>query len=160
MKRSLAVKKLFFVSLLATAASAGHAQTDSTPTANVSPMPLSVLVDVDAQGHVENVQLESATRLSPEIDRLLRETLNKWIHKPAIVSGRRVASQMVVNMSLRVSPQPDGKYSANFVYISSSAASSGSTSSVSQGNLTIKGGVDPFQGTRAAPLPYVANSSH
>jgi hypothetical protein len=80
------------------------------------PQVMPVLVAVNAKGHVTKVL--PSTELSPTLQRLLAKNLNEWIARPAMVKGRAVASQMIVNVALRAKPRADGRYDVNFAYVS------------------------------------------
>jgi hypothetical protein len=97
---------------------------------------MGVVVSVDANGHVTHVQ--HVQKLPPEIEKLLRETLDKWITKPAIVNGRRADSAIFMNVVLRSKQRTDGNYEASFDYISSQPAPHGEKYySVVNGNLVM-----------------------
>ena len=85
---------------------------------------LPVLVQVDSHGKVTDVSPSIA--LAPQFDRLLRQTLDEMINKPADDHGRPVASQFVINLALRTSPRADGAYDAQFAYVSTLPVPSGS----------------------------------
>lgn len=89
-----------------------------------TPRVLPVLVQVDSHGKVTGVS--PAIELAPRYDRLLRETLDQMITRPANDHGRPVASQFVINLGLQASARPDGKYDARFVYVSTSPVPAGS----------------------------------
>ena len=80
------------------------------------PRVMPVLVGVNAKGHVTKVL--PSTELSPKLQRLLTENLGEWIVRPAMVKGRAMASQMIVNVALRAAPRKDGNYDVNFAYVS------------------------------------------
>lgn len=85
---------------------------------------LPVLVQVDSHGRLTEVSPSIA--LAPRFDRLLRQTLDEMITKPANDHGRPVASQFVINLALKTSPRADGAYDAQFAYVSTSPVPSGS----------------------------------
>lgn len=84
---------------------------------------LPVLVQVDSHGKVTDVS--SAIELTPRFDRLLRETLDELITKPAALHGKPVASQFVMNLGMQTKQRPDGNYDASFVYLSASPVPAG-----------------------------------
>ncbi|MEO8999510.1 MAG: hypothetical protein ABI227_09380 [Rhodanobacter sp.] len=88
------------------------------------PSVMPVLVHVDASGKVTEVS--PSTELSPKINRLLRQSLDEMISKPATEHGRPVSSQFVINLAVQASPREDGDYLARFVYVSSSPVPNGS----------------------------------
>lgn len=85
---------------------------------------LPVLVQVNSQGRVTGVS--PSDELPPRYARLLRQTLDEMITRPANNHGRPVASQFVMNLALQTSPRPDGQYDARFVYVSASPVPAGS----------------------------------
>ena len=85
---------------------------------------LPVLVQVNSQGRVTAVS--PSDDLAPRYARLLRQTLDEMITKPANDHGRPVASQFVMNLALQTSPRPDGQFDARFVYVSVSPVPAGS----------------------------------
>ena len=86
---------------------------------------LPVLVQVDAQGKVTDAS--PARRLSPQLDRLLRQNLAEMVSKPAIDRhGKPIASQVIINVALQASPRAEGDYDANFAYISTKPVPMGS----------------------------------
>lgn len=85
-----------------------------------APRVMPVLVRVNSHGKVTKVSPSSD--LSPVFDRLLVSDLNAWITGPAIIKGRAMDSEMIVNVALEVSPRADGKYDTQFSYVSSSAS--------------------------------------
>lgn len=89
-----------------------------------TPRVLPVLVQVDSHGKVTGVS--PAIELAPRYDRLLRQTLDQMITRPANDHGRAVASQFVINLGLQTSPRADGQYDARFVYVSTSPVPPGS----------------------------------
>lgn len=89
-----------------------------------TPKVLPVLVQVDSHGKV--TQVSSSIELSPRYDRLLRQSLDEMITRPANDHGRPVASQFVINLGLQTTPRPDGNFDAKFVYVSTSPVPAGS----------------------------------
>ena len=89
-----------------------------------APKVLPVLVQVDSHGKV--VGVSPSVELAPRYDRLLRQTLDRMITRPANRNGHPVASQFVINLGLQASPRPDGDYDARFVYVSTSPVPAGS----------------------------------
>jgi len=81
-----------------------------------TPRVLPVLVQVDSHGKV--TQVSPSVELTPRYDRLLRQSLDEMITRPANDHGRPVASQFVINLGLETTQRPDGNYDARFVYVS------------------------------------------
>ena len=94
----------------------GTAMADSMALTHFKPRVMPVLVAVNARGQVTKVL--PSTELSPPLQRLLTENLDRWIVRPAMVKGHAVASQMIVNVALRAKSRADGKYDVNFSYVS------------------------------------------
>lgn len=88
------------------------------------PKVLPVLVQVDSHGKV--TQVSPSIELAPRYDRLLRQSLDQMITRPANDHGRPIASQFVINLGLQATARPDGKYDARFVYVSTSPVPPGS----------------------------------
>lgn len=113
---------LALFTLLAT----GSTAMASTKSLNAFPtgiMP--VLVQVDAHGRVTDAS--PPTRLSPQLDRLLRKNLAEMVSKPATDRhGHPIASQVIINVSLQTSPRTEGDYDAIFAYISTKPVPTGS----------------------------------
>ncbi|MGN2245555.1 hypothetical protein ACFWZ3_02565 [Frateuria sp. GZRR35] len=110
--------------LLGTLATGQSALATSMSLNQFTPKVLPVLVQVDSHGKV--TQVSSAVELSPRYDRLLRQSLDEMITRPANDHGRPVASQFVINLGLQTTPRPDGNFDARFVYVSTSPVPSGS----------------------------------
>lgn len=109
----------------AVAAIAGSALATGTGSLNEFPRKiLPVLVHVDAQGKVTDAS--PAMRLPPALERLLLANLNERITGPAIVHGKPVPSQFVMNLALVTTPRPGGDFDANFAYVSTSPVPPGS----------------------------------
>jgi hypothetical protein len=89
-----------------------------------TPRVMPVLVQVNAQGRVTD--MSPSMDLTPPLTRLLRSNVDELISGPAIVRGKPVASQVVLNMALQATPQEQGNYLAQFTYVSSSPVPSGS----------------------------------
>jgi hypothetical protein len=85
-----------------------------------TPRVIPVLVCVNSYGKV--TKISPSSNLSPAFERLLASDLNAWITGPAIIKGRAMNSEMIVNVALQTSPRGDGKYDTYFSYISSSAS--------------------------------------
>lgn len=85
-----------------------------------TPRVMPILVRVNSHGKV--TKISPSSDLSPAFDRLLASNLDTWITRPAVVKGRAIDTEMIVNVALQVSPREDGKYDANFSYVSSSAS--------------------------------------
>lgn len=109
----------------ALAAITGSALAGGTGSLNEFPSKvLPVLVYVNAQGKVTDAS--PATRLPPALDRLLLADLSERITGPAIVHGKPVPSQFVMNLALVTTPRPGGDYDAQFAYVSTSPVPPGS----------------------------------
>jgi hypothetical protein len=102
----------------------GAAMATSQSLNEFTPKVLPVLVQVDRHGTV--TALSPSIELSPRFDRLLRQTVDELITKPASDHGHPVASQFVMNLALRTSPRPDGAYDVQFAYVSTSPVPPGS----------------------------------
>jgi len=63
-----------------------------------TPRLLPVLVQVNAQGKV--TAASPAMKLSPRLDRLLRQNLDELINQPATDHGRPMASQLIARLAL------------------------------------------------------------
>lgn len=109
--------------VLATAAGVVAASNGSLT--QFKPQVMPVLVRVDSHGKV--TRISPSSELTPAFDRMLATSLNAWITKPAVINGRAISTEMIVNVALRVSPREDGKYDAAFAYVSSSATPYGSS---------------------------------
>lgn len=117
--------KRFCALLLLGTMDAGHgALAASMSLHQFTPKVLPVLVQVDDQGKV--TQVSPSFELAPRYDRLLRQTLDELIDEPAKDHGRPVGSQFIINLGLKTSPRGDGKYDAQFVYVSTSPVPPGS----------------------------------
>jgi len=106
------------------AAGTGAATAASQSLNEFTPRVLPVLVQVDSHGKVTEVS--SSIALAPRFDRLLRQTVDELITRPASAHGRPVASQFVMNLALRTTPRPDGAFDARFAYVSTSPVPPGS----------------------------------
>ena len=113
---------MMFAGVLAVGASAAMASSGSLNEFKPKVMP--VLVHVDASGKVTEVS--PSAELSPKVNRLLRQSLDEMISKPATVHGRPISSQFIINLAVQASPRPEGDYLARFVYVSSSPVPNGS----------------------------------
>jgi hypothetical protein len=94
---------------------------------SLSPFPpkvVPVLVQVDAHGKITDAS--SAVKLSPQLTRLMNQNLDEMIVAPAKINGKAVSSQFVINLRLVAEPTEQGKYSAQFAYVSVSPVPSGS----------------------------------
>jgi hypothetical protein len=115
-----------------TASALAHA----TAEAPSDQVPMGVVVNVDVQGHVNEIR--HAQKLPGDVEKLLRTTLDKWITKPAIVNGRRVPSQVLFNVTLQNKRLPDGNYQASFAYVSSQPVPEGNHNfEVVNGNVVL-----------------------
>ena len=104
---------------LAASTSAVVADTPSQLSSRVLP----VLVHVNAHGKVTEVL--PAYNVHAKLQRLMRESLDQMIVKPAMYHGRAVATQFVVYLGLDVAPRAQGGYDAKFAYKGSSPVPSG-----------------------------------
>lgn len=111
---------------------------------------LPVLVYVNAHGKVTDAS--PAIRLPPALNRMLLANLSERITGPAIVHGKPVASQFVMNLALVTTPRPGGDFDANFAYVSTSPVPPGSWYWVhSDGHRLALANRNGFQGTRPGP---------
>lgn len=94
------------------------AQAQSASLSPFAPKVLPVLVQVDTLGKITD--LSPAVKLTPQLDRLLRQNLDEIISGPATRHGQPVPSQFVANMKLHATLAASGKYATQFVYVSSS----------------------------------------
>lgn len=119
------MKQLCVLTLLGLAIAGSSAVMATSQSLNeFTPKVLPVLVQVNSHGKVTAVS--PSIELSPQFDRLLRQTVAELITRPANDHGHPVASQFVMNLALRTSPRPDGTYDARFAYVSTSPVPSGS----------------------------------
>jgi len=118
------MKRLCAFVVLGTLAAGQGAAATSMSINQFTPRILPVLVQVNSHGKVTDVS--PAVQLTPRYERLLRQTLDEMITKPANDHGRAVSSQFVMNLGLETSSRPDGNYDARFVYVSTSPVPPGS----------------------------------
>lgn len=109
------------VGLLCTAGGVAAASGALSPS---PPKVVPVLVQVDAHGKITDAS--PAVKLSPQLTRLMNQNLDEMIVAPAKIDGKAVSSQFVINLRLVAEPTEQGKYSAQFAYISVSPVPSGS----------------------------------
>jgi hypothetical protein len=100
------------------AAVGGTAMATDGSLTQFTPKVMPVLVHVNSHGKVTSVS--PSTALPPQLAHVLDSTLKGWISKPAVIDGRAVDTDMVVNVALQASPRDDGQYDARFAYVSSS----------------------------------------
>lgn len=138
---SIAILQVFSVAAWA----AEPADTQAAPPATEpSSKVISVLVRVSDEGHITKIL--PSTRLTPELNRLLSNTLNQWITKPAIVNKHPAESQMVVNVAMQMIPRPDGAADASFKYVASFPAPMSAARWVNDGHeLTLAGNTEGFR---------------
>lgn len=105
-------------------ATASMASADSISLNSFKPQVLPVLVQVNSAGKVTDAS--PSVELSVPVMRLLRRNLDELIRGPAIAKGRPVASQFIMNLRLLSSLREDGKYDAQFAYVSTSPVPAGS----------------------------------
>ncbi|UGB37164.1 hypothetical protein [Frateuria soli] len=110
--------------LLGSLAAAQGAAATSMSLHQFTPKVLPVLVQVDSHGKV--TQVSPSIELAPRYERLLRQSLDQMITRPANDHGRPIASQFVINLGLETTARPDGNYDARFVYVSTSPVPPGS----------------------------------
>ena len=118
------MNKLHVLTLSALLGTTSVAMAASGSLNQFTPRVMPVLVQVNAQGRVTD--MSPSIDLTPQLARLLRSNVDELISGPAIVRGRPIASQVVLNMALQATPQEQGKYSAQFTYVSSSPVPNGS----------------------------------
>lgn len=111
--------KALHISLIASAlaALAGTAMASSGSLVQFKPKVMPVVVQVDTQGKVTDIM--PSEQLPPGLSRLLREQLDTWIVKPAVVKGHPVSSRFIAEVAMRANRRKDGKYEASFVYVKS-----------------------------------------
>ncbi|HET7359079.1 MAG TPA: hypothetical protein VFJ04_02930, partial [Rhodanobacteraceae bacterium] len=78
-----------------------------------------VLVAVNANGDVTEVT--PAYKLRPSFVRLLRDTLQKMITKPATKDGKPVSGQFVFTLAVATAPRGNGESDVNIKYVSGKA---------------------------------------
>lgn len=83
-----------------------------------TPKVMPVLVHVNSHGKVTNIS--PSTPLPPQFAHMLESSIRGWISKPAVIHGRNVDSDMIINVAFKASPRGDGNYDAGFAYVSSS----------------------------------------
>lgn len=105
-------------------ACSGLAAAESASLNEFQPKVMPVLVHVNSHGKVTDAS--PAIRLSPQIKRLLRANLDEMITKPAFDKrGRPISSQFVINLALQASPRDNGRYDAQFTYVSTAPVPAG-----------------------------------
>lgn len=77
---------------------------------------LPVLVKVDATGKVTGIS--PAYNLRPSFQRLLRDTINKMVTKPAMKNGKAVNSQLVITLSVLTGKAVNGRAETTLRYLS------------------------------------------
>lgn len=106
-------------------ATTGVAMASSGSLSEFKPRFLPVLVQVDSHGKV--TEASPANELPPHLRRLLRSNLDEMISKPATDKhGRPMASQVIINLVLKTTPNENGRYDAQFAYLSTAPVPSGS----------------------------------
>lgn len=99
------------------AAMAGPALADTMSLTQFRPQVMPVLVQVNTQGHV--TKLLPSVQLSPQLERLLRQSIEQWVVKPASVKGHAVESQVIMKVALQAVPVNGSKnYDVSFTYVS------------------------------------------
>lgn len=78
---------------------------------------LPVLINVDSTGKV--VSASPAAELPPPVQRILLTNLDEMVTGPAHWKGKAVSSQCIINVALKATERPDGKFDAGFAYVSS-----------------------------------------
>lgn len=114
MKRRIVLTLALFLCTAAGAASVS-AKEDTPTDSRVMP----VLVDVNTKGEVTEVT--PAYKLRPPLERLLRDTVQKVVTKPALEHGKPVSCQFVLNLEMITTARDDGKYGLKLKYISRQA---------------------------------------
>lgn len=85
---------------------------------------LPVLVQVDSHGNVTRV--DPASDLKPTMQKLLKQTLDDMITKPAHdAHGKPISSQFVANMKMQSVKRKDGGYGFKFTYVSAQPVPAG-----------------------------------
>lgn len=118
------MNKWHVLALSVSLATSSAAVASSASLTQFTPRVMPVLVQVNAQGKVTGIS--PSADLTPSLARLLRSNVQELISGPALVRGKPMPSQLVLNMALQATPTEQGKYSAQFTYVSSSPVPSGS----------------------------------
>lgn len=118
------MNKWHVLALSVSLATSSAAVASSASLTQFTPRVMPVLVQVSAQGKVTGIS--PSQDLTPALARLLRSNVQELISGPALVRGKPMPSQLVLNMALQATPTERGKYSAQFTYVSSSPVPSGS----------------------------------
>ena len=76
---------------------------------------LPVLVNVDANGKITDAS--PAMQLPPAVQRILLTNLDEMVTGPAhLEGGKPISSQCIINVYLKATPRPDGKFDAGFAF--------------------------------------------
>lgn len=75
-------------------------QTDAIDSLATVPSRRKVVVFVDAAGRVRDARPLGPSRVAPHVTTLVRETLGKWLFKPAMAKGRAVADWVIVEVRI------------------------------------------------------------
>lgn len=103
------------VLLLGVAGSAAAASSTTSDKSAKNVLP--VFVQVNAQGKITH--MDPAYTIQPEYERVLRQTLDKMISKPAHnKDGKAIASQFIISMNMQATPRNNGQYELKFTYVS------------------------------------------
>jgi hypothetical protein len=115
--QEILVKALFtlFVAIAVTATGTAAASSSLAPNRfNALVMP--VLVQVSSSGKVTSVS--PSTELEPRYMRMLRENIQELVSGPAMNRRGGIASQFIMNVTLKTAPRADGSFDAHFAYVS------------------------------------------
>lgn len=161
MKRFFALSAASLLLGAAGSAVAANHSTQNATARNVLP----VLVQVDDQGRVTSML--PAYQLWPQSRRLLRQTLDAMITRPAQHGGHAISSQFVINLAMRATPRADGNYNVTFAYVSAQPVPYGSWHWYNNGHRLALAGQNglfrpPHRSFRSVPghVVYHAGTNH
>lgn len=118
------MNKLHVLALSVLLGTTSAAMASSVSLNQFTPRVMPVLVQVNAQGKVTGIS--PSADLAPPLARLLRSNVQELISGPALVRGKPMPSQLILNMALRATPTEQGNYAAQFTYVSRSPVPNGS----------------------------------
>jgi hypothetical protein len=118
---SLAVSMLLGMNANASGAasespSTPHEAVDNSSAVQTQAMNLPLLVYVDARGTVRDIQ--HAQRLPGPVNDLLWQSVQNWTKSSAVVNGKHVAAQVLMNVTLHTDPRAGGKSNVYFTLAS------------------------------------------
>ena len=119
----LAVSMLFGTNVAAHDASSGNlpslpqsAVSGATQAQSDTVTNIPLLVVVTNKGQVRDIQ--HSQRLPSDVNNLLWSSVQGWIKSPARVNGKRVGSQVFIDVALHAEPRADGKSNVYFTLAS------------------------------------------